>query len=152
MNVAEKVDTMNVLVAVALTMTPVEVAPTIRLVAVPPITMLDEVMSVLPIEIEQLAELRDADKEMSVTFATVLTEDTSVPVDIDVMIVPVAVLDTLIPAAVAPMNTAVAVEYGTLIRNHAVPSLAIAQSRVAVAVEVTGKNRLETLTVFGVAV
>jgi hypothetical protein len=152
MRVAENVVEIIVMVAVPATNTPVAVAPTIRTVAVPPMAMLDDVTSVLPIEIEQLAESRDADKEMSVMFVTVFTEDTSVPVDIDVISVPVAVAETLIPVIVEPTNTAVAVENGTLIRNHAVPSLAIAQSLVAVAVEVTGKNRLETLTVFGVVV
>jgi hypothetical protein len=110
---------------------------------VPVTNKLEAVVRVFPIVIVQSAELSVADKEISVT---------RLADAIDEIIVPVAVLDTLIPVAVAPTNTAVAVEYGTLIRNHAVPSLAMAQSRVAVAVEVTGKNRLETLTVFGVAV
>jgi hypothetical protein len=41
---------------------------------------------------------------------------------------------------------------GTSIRNHAVPSFAIAQSVLPVAVDVTGKNRFTAATVFGVVV
>jgi hypothetical protein len=54
-----------------------------------------------------------------------------------------------VAVAVLVMNTAVAVASGTSIKNHAVPSLAIAQSRVAVAVFVIGKNRFIAETVFG---
>lgn len=53
---------------------------------------------------------------------------------------------------VALTKTAVAVSNGTSIKNHAVPSLAMAQSVLLVAVEATGKNRLTAATVFGVAV
>jgi hypothetical protein len=104
------------------------------LVAVALIAMPDEVVSVLLIVIAQSVELRVAESMISV------------------MNVLVAVLDMLIPLVVEPTNTAVDVESGTAIRYHAVPSLAMAQSLVVVAVDVTGKNKLETLTVFGVAV
>lgn len=49
-------------------------------------------------------------------------------------------------------NTAVAVRSGTSIKYHAVPSLAIAQSRGLDGARVIGKNRLTTDAVFGVAV
>lgn len=53
---------------------------------------------------------------------------------------------------VAPAKTAVAVSKGTSIKNHAVPSLAIAQSVVALLAAENGKNRFTADTVFGVAV
>ena len=52
------------------------------------------------------------------------------------------------PTETAVMNTADAVYKGTSTKNHAVPSLAIAQSSVAVLV--TGKNRLVADAVLGV--
>ena len=51
---------------------------------------------------------------------------------------------------VAPTKTAVAVSNGTSIKNHAVPSLAIAQSELAV--PVIGKKRLVAIAVLGVLV
>ena len=69
-------------------------------------------------------------------------------VSVDVLAVPKKVA-----VAVLVMNTAVAVAIGTSIKNHAVPSLAIAQSRaLAVAVFVIGKKRFVADTVFGVVV
>lgn len=52
---------------------------------------------------------------------------------------------------VAPTKTAVAVSNGTSIKNHAVPSLAIAQS-VADAGAGNGKKRFTAATVLGVVV
>jgi hypothetical protein len=54
---------------------------------------------------------------------------------------------------VAPTNTAVAVSNGTSIKNHAVPSFAIAHSVDApVDVVAHGKKRFVAFTVFGVVV
>ena len=50
------------------------------------------------------------------------------------------------------MTVVDAVSKGTSIKNHAVPSFAIAQSVLPVAVDVTGKNRFTAATVFGVVV
>jgi hypothetical protein len=65
----------------------------------------------------------------------------------DVLPVPKTVRDAVLEA-----NTADAVASGTSIRYHAVPSLAIAQSRVLAAEFVIGKNRFTTEAVFGVVV
>ena len=54
--------------------------------------------------------------------------------------------------AVEEQKTAVDAEKTTSIRYHAVPSFATAQSLFPAAVDVTGKNRLVALTVFGVDV
>lgn len=113
----------------------VKVDVTITPVAVPVTRIPEEVESVLPIEIEQFEVFSDAEID---------TSDTIVPEAVDV---------TEIPVDVAPTNTAVAVRSGTSIKNHAVPSLAIAQSRtLVVAVLVIGKNRFVAEAVFGVAV
>ena len=93
---------------------------------------LEAVVNVLPIEMTQFDVLREADSEMSVT-----RDD-------------VAVDEIEMPDVVLPTKTAVAVNIGTSIRNHAVPSFAMAQSPPAV--PVIGKKRLVALAVFGVLV
>jgi len=121
----------------------VAVPATNTLVAVPVMKMLDAVVRVLPIEIVQLEVLSDADSEMSVTYAEVAVDCTAMPVAVDC---------TAIPEEVLPTKTAVDVNNGTSIKNHAVPSFAMAQSVLLVAVDVIGKKRLVADTVFGVPV
>jgi hypothetical protein len=58
---------------------------------------------------------------------------------------------TAVCVVVADANTAVAVSNGTSTKNHAVPSLAIEQSRADVGAG-NGKNRFVATTVFGVVV
>jgi hypothetical protein len=101
-------------------------------VAVPVTKMLAAVVSVLPIEMVQFDVLSDAENEMSVTRDDVAVDETKMPV------------------VVLPTKTAVDVNIGTSIKNHAVPSFATAQSPPAV--PVTGKKRLVALTVLGVPV
>lgn len=55
-------------------------------------------------------------------------------------------------SAVLVTKTAVRSASRTSTKNHAVPSFAMAQSRLFVAVLVIGKNRLTAEAVFGVAV
>jgi hypothetical protein len=112
----------------------VNVDCTKTLVAVPVTKIEDAVTSVLPIEMVQLDVFSVADSVTSVTRLVDCVDETTMPV------------------VVEPTKTAVAVSNGTSIRNHAVPSLAIAQSVLPAAVDVTGKNRFVTLAVFGVAV
>jgi len=131
----------NVAVKVVETKTVVAVPVTNTLVAVPVMKILDAVVRVLPIEIVQLEVLSDADSEMSVTYAEVAVDCTAMPVAVDC---------TAIPEEVLPTKTAVDVNSGTSIKNHAVPSFAMAQSPPAV--PVTGKNRLVALAVLGVLV
>lgn len=101
--------------------------------AVPVTKIVDAVTSVFPIEMVQAEVFSDADRVMSVSLLVDCVEETKMP------------------AVVAETNTAVAVSKGTSMRNHAVPSLAIAQSVVVVGAD-SGKNRLVAETVFGVAV
>jgi hypothetical protein len=111
------------------------------LVAVPVMKVLDAVVRVLPIEIVQFEVFSVADSVMSVTLVPVAVDDTAMPAAVDC---------TAMPMAVLPTKTAVDVNNGTSIKNHAVPSFATAQSPPAVLV--TGKKRLVADTVFGVPV
>ena len=130
-------------VKVVETKTVVAVPVTNTLVAVPVMKILDAVVRVLPIEIVQLEVSSDADSEMSVTYAEVAVDCTAMPVAVDC---------TAIPEEVLPTKTAVDVKNGTSIKNHAVPSFAMAQSVLLVAVDVIGKKRFVADTVFGVLV
>lgn len=112
----------------------VNVDCTKTLVAVPVTKIEDAVTSVLPIEIVQLDVLSVAESVTSVTRLVDCVDETTMPV------------------VVEPTKTAVAVSKGTSIKNHAVPSLAIAQSVVALLAAENGKNRFTAATVFGVAV
>ena len=111
------------------------------LVAVPVTKMLEAVVKVLPILMVQFAVFSVADSVMSVILKLVAVDDTTMPVAVD---------ETAMPDVVLRAKTAVAVNSGTSIRNHAVPSFATAQSPPAV--PVTGKKRLVADTVFGVPV
>jgi hypothetical protein len=132
--VAVKVVETNTLVAVPVTNT---------LVAVPVMKVLDAVVRVLPIEIVQLEVSSVADSVMSVTLVPVAVDDTAMPVAVDC---------TAMPDVVLPTKTAVAVANGTSIKYQAVPSFAIAQFVLMVAVDVIGKNKFVTDTVLGVVV
>ncbi len=92
----------------------------------------DAVTSVLEIDMVHNDVLSNADNVTSVTRLCV------------------AVDEIAIPRLVLPTKTAVAVRNGTSIKNHAVPSFAIAQSELAV--PVIGKNRLVATAVLGVLV
>ena len=129
------------LVAVPVTKMLVVVPVTKMLVAVPVTKRLEAVVRVLPIAIVQLAVSSVADSVMSVILELVAVDDTTMPVAVD---------ETAMPDVVLRAKTAVAVNIGTSIRNHAVPSFAMAQSPPAV--PVTGKNRLVALAVLGVLV
>ena len=95
-------------------------------------------------EIAQLAVLSEA--ETPVTYVVVWVDPVPMNRITDVLPVPNTVTDTVLDA-----NTAVVSSTGTSTKNHAVPSLAIAQSPAA-AVFVIGKNRFIVDAVFGVAV
>jgi hypothetical protein len=138
------------LVAVPVTKMLVAVPVAKMLVAVPVTKMLEAVVRVLPIAIVQLAVSSVADSVMSVILELVAVDDTAMPVAVDDTKTPVAVDETAMPDVVLRTKTAVAVNIGTSIRNHAVPSFATAQSPPAV--PVTGKKRLVALTVLGVPV
>jgi NAD/NADP transhydrogenase alpha subunit len=114
-------------------------------VAVPDTKVRDAVTRVLPIVMVQADVFREADSVTSVRTELAVTPDRTSAVAVD---------ETLMPAAVEPMKTAVAVSNGTSIRYHAVPSLAMAQV-LDVLVAVTpaiAANRFVALTVFGVLV
>jgi hypothetical protein len=122
---------------------------------VPPDEMEAEAVAA-EIVIAQLAVLSDAETpvinvidDVAAVPENVIVEVLPVPINriTDVLPVPNTVTDTVLDA-----KTAVASSTGTSIRNHAVPSLAMAQSVLLVAVDVTGKNRFTAATVFGVAV
>ena len=149
---AVKVVETNTLVAVPVTNTLVAVPVTKMLVAVPVMEMFDAVVRVLPIEIVQLEVSSVADSVMSVTLELVAVDDTAMPVAVDCTAMPVAVDCTAMPDVVLPTKTAVAVANGTSIKYQAVPSFAIAQFVLMVAVDVIGKKRFVTDTVLGVVV
>jgi len=175
--VAVAVPVTKVAVAVPVTKVAVAVPVTNVAVAVPVANVIDAVLSVLPIVIVQSDVLREADKYMSVRQIAVADAVAQIPVVIPATeipgIVPVKTVPDAVPItqmpvvvpeitvcmavaeanvldSVAPTKTAVAVNIGTSIRNHAVPSFAIPQSPPAVLV--TGKKRLVADTVFGVLV
>ena len=125
------------------TKTLVAVLPITVASAVPDTNVRDAVTRVLPIVMVQADVFSEADSVTSVRTESVAVPDRTIAVAVDC---------TLMPAAVEPMNTAVAVSNGTSIRYHDVPSLAMAQSVLPAAVDVTGKNRFVTLAVFGVVV
>jgi hypothetical protein len=133
----------NVEVNVDCTKTLVAVLPITVASAVPDTNVREAVTRVLPIEIVQADVLSEAVSVTSVRTESVAVPDRTIAVAVDC---------TLMPAAVEPIKTAVAVSNGTSIRYHAVPSLAMAQSVLPAAVDVTGKNRFVTLAVFGVVV
>ena len=112
----------------------VKVVETKTVVAVPVTNTLVAVVSVLPMEMVQFDVLSDADNEMSVTHADVAVDCTEMP------------------EKVLPTKTAVDVNIGTSIKYQAVPSFAMAQSVLLVAVDVIGKKRFVADTVFGVPV
>lgn len=124
------------------TKTLVAVLPMTVADAVPDTNVRDAVTSVFSIEIVQFEVLSDADSVTSVSTELLVTPDRTVAVEVETTRTPVAVVDA---------NTAVAVSNGTSIKNHAVPSLAIAQSPDE-AVLVIGKNRFNADAVFGVCV
>jgi hypothetical protein len=92
--------------------------------------------------IAQLAVLSEA--ETPVTYVVVWVAPVPMKRITDVLPVPNTVIETVLDA-----KTAVASSTGTSTKNHAVPSLAIAQSPAA-AVFVIGKNKFITDAVFGV--
>jgi hypothetical protein len=121
---------------------------------VPPDEMEAEAVAA-EIVIAQLAVLSDAETpvinvidEISAGPGNVIVEVLPVPIKriTDVLPVPNTVTDTVLDA-----KTAVASSTGTSTKNHAVPSLAIAQSPDA-AVLVIGKNKFMTDAVLGVCV
>lgn len=120
--------------------------------AVPVTNVIEAVVSVLPIVIVQSVVFSDAVIAMSVMTFCVVVPDAEMPVVVPEITVAVAVPLAKVRVCVPVTNTAVAVASGTSIKYHAVPSFAMAQSLVAVAVLVTGKNRFVALTVFGVVV
>jgi hypothetical protein len=137
---------------------------TLIAVCVPLIEMLVAVCGVPPDEIEavavcvlismvQFAVFRDAETpvinvidDVAAVPENVMVEVLPVPINriTDVLPVPNTVTDTVLDA-----NTAVASSIGTSTKNHALPSLAIAQSPDA-PVFVIGKNKFMTDAVFGV--
>lgn len=118
---------------------------TLMAVCVPPIEILVAVAVAVVTLMVQSVVLSEAETPVTKVSCAVFAGLKNVSVD--VLAVPKTVA-----VAVPVTNTAVAVAIGTSIRYHAVPSLAIAQSRVAVAVFVIGKNRFVANAVFGVAV
>ena len=133
----------------------VNVAPTIVIVCVPDIDTLIAVcvpaiennvaLAVAAVtEIAQLAVSSEA--ETPVMYVVDWVDPVPANRITDVLPVPNTVCETVLDT-----KTAVAVSNGTSIKNHAVPSFAIAQSP-DVAVFETGKNRFIADAVFGVAV
>ena len=144
------VDCTKTLVAVLPMTVAVAVLPMTVTVAVPETNVRDAVTRVLPIEMVQADVFSDADRVTSVRTDPVVTPDRTSAVATEETTTAVAVDSTRMPVVVALAKTAVAVSNGTSIRYHAVPSLAMAQSELAV--PVIGKKRLVADAVFGVCV
>ena len=134
----------------------VKVAPATVIVCVPAIETLiavcvpsienDVAVAVAALTvIAQLDVLSEA--ETPVTYVVVWVAPVPMKRITDVLPVPNTVCETVLDA-----KTAVADSKGTSIRYHAAPSLAIAQSVVALVAAENGKNRFTAATVFGVAV